>query len=117
MGVNAGAKSSRRSRYRLLAVLYGSQFVPLAFILYAMPAVLRQQGVPLELIGLLPLVGLVWVAKVAWAPLVDRFGSQRFGHYRLWLLAGQTVMVAGLLALAPLGGADTLPMAIAVVAV
>jgi MFS transporter, PAT family, beta-lactamase induction signal transducer AmpG len=101
----------------LLAQLYGSQFVPLAFVLYAMAAVLRERGASLELIGLLPLVGLVWVAKFGWAPLVDRLGSRRFGHYRVWLLGSQALMTAGVLALAPLGRAAAPAFFVAVVVV
>ena len=63
---------SRAARYRLVAALYGSQFIPLAFFLYGLSAVLRERGVPLERIGLIQLVALTWVVKFAWAPLVDR---------------------------------------------
>jgi hypothetical protein len=72
------------ARYRLLAVLYGSQFIPLAFFLYGLTAVLRKRGVSLEQIALIQLLGLAWVAKFAWAPLVDRYGWGRLGHYRGW---------------------------------
>ena len=93
---------TRAARYRLVAALYGSQFVPLAFFLFALSAVLRQRGVPLGRIGLIQLVALVWVVKFAWAPLVDRWGSRRYGHYRPWLIATQTLMVLALLALSRL---------------
>ena len=93
---------TRAARYRLVAALYGSQFVPLAFFLFALSAVLRQRGVPLGRIGLIQLVALVWVVKFAWAPLVDRWGSRRYGHYRPWLITTQTLMVVALLALSRL---------------
>jgi predicted MFS family arabinose efflux permease len=93
---------TRAARYRLVAALYGSQFVPLAFFLFALSAALRQRGVPLGRIGLIQLVALVWVVKFAWAPLVDRWGSRRYGHYRPWLIATQTLMVLALLALSRL---------------
>jgi hypothetical protein len=39
---------ARGARYRLLAVLYGSQFVPLAFCLFALTVILRDRGGALE---------------------------------------------------------------------
>jgi predicted MFS family arabinose efflux permease len=103
---------TRAARYRLIAVLYGSQFVPLAFFLYGLSAVLRERGVPLGRIGLIQLVALVWVVKFAWAPLVDRWGSRRFGHYRPWLIATQTLMVVALLALSRLEVVRDLPLVV-----
>ena len=44
------------ARYRLLAMVYGSQFIPLAFFLYGLPAVLREREVALERIALLQLL-------------------------------------------------------------
>jgi MFS family permease len=100
------------SRYGLLAALYGSQFVPLAFFLFGLPAVLRTQGTSLELLGLLHLIGLVWVIKFLWAPLVDHFGSRRLGHYRGWLLITQALIIAAVLALIPLDPVGDLPIVI-----
>ena len=111
---------STGARYGLLAALYGSQFIPLAFFLFALPAILRAQGTPLEQLGLLQLIALVWVVKFLWAPLVDRFGSRRLGHYRGWLLTTQVLIVVGVLALSPLDVADdltTLIVAIGVIGV
>jgi predicted MFS family arabinose efflux permease len=103
---------TRAARYRLVAALYGSQFIPLAFFLYGLSAVLREHGVPLGRIGLIQLVALVWVVKFAWAPLVDRWGSRRFGHYRPWLIATQTLMVVALLVLSRLEVVRDLPLVV-----
>jgi MFS family permease len=108
---------STGTKYGLLAALYGSQFIPLAFFLFGLPAILRAQGTPLEQLGLLHLIGLVWVVKFLWAPLVDRFGSRRLGHYRGWLLITQALIIVGVLAVSPLDVADDLPLLIAAVAV
>ena len=107
---------SRAARYRLVAALYGSQFIPLAFFLYGLSAVLRERGVPLERIGLIQLVALTWVVKFAWAPLVDRWGSRRFGHYRPWLIATHSLMVLALLALSRLDVVRHLPLVILLMA-
>src|SRR3712207_5602173 len=102
-------------RYRLLAAVYGSQFIPLAFCLFALAAILRQRGASLQLIAIGQLAALAWVVKFAWAPLVDRFGSRRLGHYRGWLIATQLAMVLGLLALIPLDVNNHLAPVLAVV--
>ncbi len=102
--------------YRFLAAAYGSQFVPLAFCLFALGALLRQRGIALELIAIVQLAPLAWVVKFAWARLVDRYGSRRLGHYRGWLIATQLAMVAGVLALIPLDVVINLPLVLAVVA-
>ena len=103
------------ARYRLLAVLYGSQFIPLAFLLYGLTAVLRKRGVPLEQIALIQLLALAWVAKFAWAPLVDRYSWRRLGHYRGWLLVLQTLLAVSVLALLPLDAVEDLSLVVALV--
>ena len=108
---------TRAARYRLLAVLYGSQVIALTFFVYALPAVLRDQGASLRAIGLIQLLALAWVAKAAWAPLVDRYGSRRLGHYRGWLLALRVLTILAILALGPVPPDDELPLLVALVAV
>jgi predicted MFS family arabinose efflux permease len=98
-------------------VVYGSQFIPLAFFLYGLPAVLRERGVALERIALFQLLALVWVVKFTWAPLVDRYGSQRLGHYRSWLLVVQVLLVGVILLLVPLDIVKDLPLLLALVGV
>ncbi|MEM9330756.1 MAG: MFS transporter [Pseudomonadota bacterium] len=78
----------------LLFALCVSQFLPLAFCAMALPTILLVQGVPLEKISLIYLVGMIWVLKFIWAPLVDRVKFGRFGHYKPWLIISQTLLVA-----------------------
>ena len=106
---------TKGARYRLLAVVYGSQFFPLAFFLYGLTAVLREHGMALERIALLQLLALVWVAKFAWAPLVDRYGWRRLGHYRGWLLIVQALLVGVVLALVPVDVVQDLPLVLGLV--
>ncbi len=82
----------------LLASLYCAQGLPSGLLAHALPALMRQQGVSLEVIGLLKLLALPWVLKVLWAPWVDRLASARLGHRRGWILPLQALVV-GLLAL------------------
>ena len=102
------------ARYRLLAIVYASQFVPLAFFLYGLSAVLREREVALERTALVQLLALVWVAKFAWAPLVDHYGSRRLGHYRGWLLAVQSLLAVAVLALVPVDVVSDLPLLVGI---
>ncbi len=81
----------------LLASLYVAQFVPVAFFMQTLPVFLRQQGVSLEAIGLTNFLSLPWTLKVLWAPIVDRYGWTRWGHYKSWILAMQSLLVLTLI--------------------
>jgi Major Facilitator Superfamily len=105
---------TRGARYRLLAIVYASQFVPLAFFLYGLSAVLREREMALERIAVVQLLALVWVVKFAWAPLVDRYGSRRLGHYRGWLLAVQSLLAVAVLALVPVDVVSDLPLLVGI---
>jgi MFS family permease len=84
------------STWMLLASLYMTQYLGLGFFWIALVAIMRRQGVTLERLGVIYLLALFWVLKFLWAPLVDRFGSARLGHYRGWLLLTQSGMVLSL---------------------
>ncbi len=80
----------------LLASLYMTQSLGLGFFWIALVVIMRGQGVPLERLGLIYLLGLFWAFKFLWAPLIDRFGFGRLGHYRGWLFLTQSGMVLSL---------------------
>ena len=86
----------------LLGSLYLAQGLPYGFFTQALPAMLRQQGVSLEGIGLASLLALPWGLKFLWAPFCDRVGSARIGHRRSWILPLQGAAVVVLLALGAL---------------
>jgi predicted MFS family arabinose efflux permease len=92
---------NRHVTFRLLGVLYASQFLGVGFIYFGLTSILRRQGVDLESLGLLQAIGAIWAVKLVWAPLVDRFGGLHAGHYRAWVLYLQPVvaLVLGSLAL------------------
>lgn len=85
-------KTSTRNWFLLIAI-YITQYLPLGFFFVALVAILRQQGVPLEKLGLIYTIGMFWVFKFLWAPLIEKFNFGRFGHYRGWLLLAQTSVV------------------------
>ncbi|WP_049717951.1 MFS transporter [Streptomyces caatingaensis] len=101
----------------LLAALYLVQDIAYSFFFLALVVILRRRGVSLEQLALVNLLGLAWAGKFLLAPLVDRFGLPRLGHYRSWLLATQLVTVAALLSLIPLDPAGHLPLVLAVMTV
>ena len=88
----------------LIGSLYVTQFLPVSFFFMGLPAILRSEGKSLEQIGVLYLLGFVWVLKIFWAPLVDRLSFGRLGHYRGWLLTMQTAMIAVLLIIGQIDG-------------
>lgn len=84
------------SKYFLLGSLYISQYLGIAFIFTAVPAILRASGTALEDLAWIYGLGLIWALKFLWAPLVDRYGSSRLGHYRGWLLLTQSLLFMAL---------------------
>lgn len=85
--------------YLVLFSLYWAQGLPVGFMTHALPVILRSQGVSLAHIGGFGLLMLPWSIKVFWAPLVDRVGSTRYGHYRSWIIPTQLLSVVVLIAL------------------
>ena len=52
----------------------------------ALPALLRHQRVSLAVIGLTSLLSFTWACKLLWAPLIDLYGSNRFGYRKSWIV-------------------------------
>jgi predicted MFS family arabinose efflux permease len=77
-----------KTRYKigLLASLYISQGLPYGFFTQALPALLRHHQVSLAVVGLTSLLSLTWAGKFLWAPLVDLYGSNRFGFRKSWIV-------------------------------
>jgi MFS family permease len=91
------------NRLGTLSVLYVTQYLGIGFITVGLVAILRDGGTSLDTLAVLQVIGLIWPVKFLWAPLLDRYGSRRYGHYRIWLLILQTAMVLALAALLPFG--------------
>ena len=90
--------------YLLLFSLYWAQGLPVGFMTHALPVILRAQGVSLAHIGGFGLLMAPWALKVLWAPLIDRFGYGKFGHYRSWIIPTQilTIMILIVLSFLPI---------------
>ncbi len=70
----------------LLFVLYVCQGMPYGFQATALPIYLAVAGYSPTAIGFLGVLSLPWAAKALWAPLVDRYGSPRFGRRKSWIV-------------------------------
>ncbi|MFG3708770.1 MFS transporter [Micromonospora sp. NPDC047670] len=92
-----------KGRLGTLTTLYVTQYLGVGFITVGLTAILRDGGTSLDTLALLQFVGLVWPVKFLWAPILDRYGSRRRGHYRSWLLVLQAGLVLALLSLLPFG--------------
>lgn len=90
----SGRKLSLPLKLLVVGVLYFAEGVPYGFVVTTLSFFLRAQGVPLEQIGLLSLLGLAWSFKLLWSPLVDRFGSRA-----AWLVPAQAAIALCLLGL------------------
>ena len=84
----------------LLFALYLVQGLPFGFQGKALKIMLRQSGVSLSRLGLLPLLSLPWACKALWAPVVDAKTSITFGRRRTWLLPLLALLSASLFAAA-----------------
>jgi RhtX/FptX family siderophore transporter len=94
----------------LLTSLYLSQGLPFGFFTQTLPVLLRTQGMSLPDIGLANLLALPWALKFLWAPLMDRYGSERLGRRRGYILPLQVLSAALLLGLALAEGAVSIPV-------
>jgi MFS transporter, PAT family, beta-lactamase induction signal transducer AmpG len=77
----------------LLTSLYFSQGLPNGFFTQALPVLLRHYNFSLAAIGLTSLLSLTWAFKFIWSPLVDQFGSNRFGYRKSWIVPLQLMAV------------------------
>lgn len=93
--------------------------LPFFLVGYTLSIWLRESGWELGPIGLVSSIGLLYVLKFAWAPLLDSRRLPvfaRLGRRRGWLFAAQLVLVAGLAAMAVTGPAASVPLFLALVA-
>ncbi|GMU32464.1 MAG: MFS transporter [Planctomycetia bacterium] len=89
-----------RGRRTLFAALYFSEGAPVGFVWWALPAILRAEGVEVGTITqLTSLLVLPWGIKFIWAPVVDVLRTARWG-FRSWIVTMQIGMGLALLPLA-----------------
>ena len=98
-----------------LAVLYFTQGLPYGFQIIALPVYLRAEGASLQSIGLASALSLPWMLKFFWGPAVDRYGSQRFGRRRSWIVPLQILLMVTCLVTGFLEPSATLGVLVAMV--
>lgn len=96
----------------LVVLLLGfSSGLPLALTGSTLSLWMADRGVDLGTIGLFSLVGLPYVLKFAWAPLVDVMRipglTKWLGRRRAWLLATQLVLIGAILVLGSIDPTQT----------
>jgi len=79
--------------------LYFAQGLPSGLFAKALPAIMREHEVSLELIGLLKLLAMPWFFKFLWAPIVDQSANRRRWIFSLQL---SCIPLLALLAFLPL---------------
>jgi len=87
-------KEAILNKRMLICIFTGfSSGLPL-FVLYQLvPGWLRDQGVSLAEIGLFSLIGIPYVWKFLWSPLMDRYSLGEIGRRRSWMLATQLLLL------------------------
>ncbi len=90
----------------ILWTLYFVEGLPFGFLATALPIYLRASGLSLTAIGLATALSIPWMLKVFWAPLVDSYGSRRFGRRKSWIVPLQVglAVCCAMAALIPPGG-------------
>ncbi|MBL0711089.1 MAG: AmpG family muropeptide MFS transporter [Colwellia sp.] len=87
-------KQAILNKRMLICIFTGfSSGLPL-FVLYQLvPGWLRDQGVSLAEIGLFSLIGIPYVWKFLWSPLMDRYSLGGLGRRRSWMLVTQLLLL------------------------
>ena len=92
-------RQSILNRRMLICIFTGfASGMPLYVLISLVPAWLRTEGVGLKEIGLFSLIGLPYVWKFLWSPLLDRYSLPLFGYRpglrKSWMLSTQLVLLA-----------------------
>ncbi|MEI5677535.1 MULTISPECIES: MFS transporter [unclassified Mesorhizobium] len=106
------ASSSPVAIFMAIGGLYVAQSVIGGITWAGLPAVMRDQGMPLDHIGLLSLIALPWALKFLWSPAVERFRLPPVGRNRSGtiVLIGGLISVVGLFAVGALGPGILFPV-------
>ncbi len=89
-----------KRRLGIVTVLGFSSGLPLALTDSTLQAWLAKSSVDITTIGLFSLLGIPYVLKFLWAPLLDRFCPPWLGRRRGWMAASQFLLIALILGLA-----------------
>ncbi|WP_412754108.1 AmpG family muropeptide MFS transporter [Legionella londiniensis] len=82
-------------RLFIVFVLGFSSGLPLSLLTSTLQAWFSASGISIMATGLLSLVGLPYVYRILWGPLLDRYTLTSLGKRRSWILATQMVLLLG----------------------
>ncbi len=90
--------ATSKGRLAAFFLLYATEGIPLGFVATAVATQLRRLDVgPAEIGALVGSFYLPWAFKWAFGPVIDVFGSRRFGRRRVWIIGTQIMMAVTLL--------------------
>ncbi|PTQ11807.1 hypothetical protein CLG96_07725 [Sphingomonas oleivorans] len=93
-----GLQDQPWGKFFLIGTICAAQALPLSFSNAIVPTAARSYGLQPSQFWLLSLPLVPMWAKLLWAPMVDSYGSRRFGRRRSWILPC-TAAAAALLAM------------------
>lgn len=108
---------SRAHRLTVLGALYLVTNIGFSFFFLTLGTILLSAGSALKAVAAVQLLGIVYFAKFLAAPLVDRLGFARTGHYRGWLAGTQVGLIGTFGALATMDLTRQLASVLAVTAI
>lgn len=73
-------------KYLVIGTLVMGQQFPAQLMAFGLPTIFRANGLPLDQMWVFQLATLPWWFKWLIAPTVDRYGSERVGRRRSWIL-------------------------------
>ena len=93
--------------FAVILAISAAMAIPMTFFSVALPALMREAGVPLSMIGLTGLVYLPFALVFLWAPLVDRYSLGSLGYRRSWIVLlqiGIAICIAAMAFVSPRDG-------------
>ncbi len=82
-------------RLLIIFILGFSSGLPLALITSTLQAWFADTGMPIMATGMLSLVGLPYIYRIVWGPLLDRCSLLSIGKRRSWILVMQVLLLVG----------------------
>lgn len=91
---------ANKKRFFIIFILGFSSGLPLALLTGTLQAWYADAGISVLGTGLLSLIGLPYVYRIAWGPLLDRYSLFSFGKRRSWIFITQLLLCLGFNAMA-----------------
>lgn len=104
--LSAYLKVFRNRRIAVMILMGFSSGLPIALTSGTLQAWMTVAGIQLRTIGIIGLVGLPYIVKFLWSPLMDRFVPPLLGRRRGWIILTQLGLMAGIGSMAFCSPAD-----------